>query len=105
MSYQGWTNYETWAVKLWMDNEEPSYRHWTDRAETAHEAISHRIPGATLHDIPVHNLADEVKEWVQENAPEVQGMYSDLLQGAIGSVNYHEIAESLLETAQENAEV
>ena len=25
MSYNGWTNYETWAVKLWMDNEEGSY--------------------------------------------------------------------------------
>lgn len=28
--YQGWTNYETWAVKLWMDNEEPSYLHWKE---------------------------------------------------------------------------
>ena len=25
MSYNGWTNYETWNVALWMDNDEISY--------------------------------------------------------------------------------
>ena len=26
MSYNGWTNYETWNVALWMDNDEESYK-------------------------------------------------------------------------------
>ena len=26
MSYNGWTNYETWNVALWMDNDYPSYQ-------------------------------------------------------------------------------
>ena len=26
MSYQGWTNYETWNIALWVGNEEPTYR-------------------------------------------------------------------------------
>ncbi len=25
MSYNGWANYETWNVALWMDNDETSY--------------------------------------------------------------------------------
>ena len=25
--YNGWTNYETWLVSLWADNDEASYRH------------------------------------------------------------------------------
>lgn len=25
MSYQGWTNYETWAVSLWLDNDKGLY--------------------------------------------------------------------------------
>jgi len=37
--YNGWTNYETWAVKLWMDNEEPSYRYWRERAELERTAV------------------------------------------------------------------
>jgi hypothetical protein len=30
--YNGWNTYETWAVKLWLDNEEGSYRYWTEQA-------------------------------------------------------------------------
>ena len=30
--YNGWANYETWIVKLWLDNEETSYRFWGDMA-------------------------------------------------------------------------
>jgi len=26
MSYNGWANYETWNVALWMDNDEESYQ-------------------------------------------------------------------------------
>lgn len=26
MSYNGWTNWETWNVALWINNEEPLYR-------------------------------------------------------------------------------
>ena len=25
MTYNGWTNYETWNVALWLDNDEQSY--------------------------------------------------------------------------------
>ena len=27
MSYNGWTNYETWNVALWMGNDEGLYNH------------------------------------------------------------------------------
>ena len=27
MSYNGWTNYETWNVALWIDNDETSYEY------------------------------------------------------------------------------
>lgn len=26
MTYNGWKNYETWNVPLWIDNSEPMYR-------------------------------------------------------------------------------
>ena len=34
-AYEGWTNYPTWVVKLWLDNEQGSYYHVTGHAEEA----------------------------------------------------------------------
>ena len=30
--YQGWTNYETWAVNLWLGNEQGSHEYWQEQA-------------------------------------------------------------------------
>ena len=32
-TYNGWPNYQTWNVMLWMDNEEGAYRLYRDCAE------------------------------------------------------------------------
>jgi len=31
-TYNGWTNYETWNVALWMDNDEGSHNYWEEEA-------------------------------------------------------------------------
>ena len=31
--YNGWTNYETWRVHLWLSNDEGSYNYWLEEAE------------------------------------------------------------------------
>ena len=39
MAYNGWSNYETWNVALWLDNDEGSYNYWQDRTrEIAEES-------------------------------------------------------------------
>ena len=48
--YNGWTNYETWLVALWADNDEPSYRHrqrLTRQTWDASEADS-PLPGRSV---------------------------------------------------------
>lgn len=37
--YNGYTNYPTWNVKLWIDNEEGSYNYWHDAAREAEDAM------------------------------------------------------------------
>src|ERR1041385_631078 len=37
-TYNGWPNYETWNVMLWMDNEEPAYRYYRARVESVRQA-------------------------------------------------------------------
>jgi hypothetical protein len=90
--YQGWTNYETWCVKLWIDNEESSYNYWQERAE---ELLEDAVT-------PTVDLADELEEAFVEGDPlEEAGVYTDLLYSALGKVNWYEIAKSILEEVKE----
>lgn len=83
MSYQGWKNYETWCVKLWIDNEEPSYRYWRERTQEA---------GRDGHT----QLARELKSEFEDAAPQLDGMWADLLGAALSEVAWYEIAEAMI---------
>ena len=81
--HNGWTNYETWAVHLWLTNEEPSYRYWRERA------VRCSGPG---------DLSVELRDEVRDAAPDLgPSMYADMLGAALDRVNWYEIAEALLE--------
>jgi len=88
-TYNGWTNYETWAVKLWMDNDRGSYEYWQERARANTDGE--------------YNLSQELKSEHEDAMPEVPGVFADLLSAALSEVNWYEIAESLLEDAKETA--
>lgn len=78
-TYNSWTNYETWAVALWIDNEQGSYQEARSMARQARDKYS---------------LADSLKEWIGECAPEIEAtLYSDLLNAALSEVDWTEIAE------------
>lgn len=95
--YNGWTNYETWNVKLWLDNDEGSYHYWQERAEywNEHESTSTHW---TQEQSARFNLADELEQEVKDAAPEMgAGMYADLLGAALSEVDWHEIAGAMLD--------
>ena len=79
--YNGWTNYETWSVKLWMDNDNNCY--WEEIAKDYKDVLA---------------LARRIREEIEEANPLTEpNMYSQLLNSALEEVNWEEIAESLLE--------
>src|SRR4051794_8092326 len=85
--YNGWANCETWAVKLWLDNEEPSYRYWTGTARHLYG-----------RDGAAGKLARLLEGEVTDAAPLGEpSLYSDLLRAALGEVDWLEIAESYLD--------
>jgi len=57
MAYNGWTNYETWAVALWIDNDEDSYR---ERQELARQF--ERDEDDPDSEADVAGYADAIKE-------------------------------------------
>jgi hypothetical protein len=79
VEYNGWTNYETWLVKLWLDNEPSTY-------ELQRELTNaHRQPS---------KIADALKDYIEENSPVSEaGLYTDLLNSALSEVDWYSIAE------------
>lgn len=97
MSYNGWTNYETWCVKLWMDNDQGSYEYWQEILEEMDEESD---PDSL--DIRVRELADCIEaqhEHLREELGMETGPFSDILGAAMSQVNWEEIALSLIEDA------
>lgn len=45
----------------------------------------------------VLDMSEMLKNEHEENTPETTGVYADLLNAALSEVNWHEIAESLME--------
>ena len=101
--YSGWTNYETWAVKLWIDSEKSNQDYWREAAQAEwNPAIANEI--LTREQRTLYNLADRLKDEHEEGTTaEAIGdaiagtVYSALLSAALSNVNWSEIAESLLD--------
>ena len=99
--YQGWTNYETWAVALWLGNDRASYEHWREQTRRhRREAPTCRqvLGGAwTPEQAARFNLADALREEVTEAAPlDEPTLYADLLRAVLDEVDWQEIAEHML---------
>ncbi len=66
--YQGWTNYNTWLVALWVRNEKTLYE---------------KLGEKSLEDL------------IKEIKPEVSPWFSELIDSALAEVNWKEISEEL----------
>jgi hypothetical protein len=99
-TYNGWTNRETWATVLWLDNEQGTQELMQEMAQQ-HEFTS--------------NLTDAIEDFVTElldmesvlSAPPAQrkeliSMSSDI--GSLYRVNWYEIAEHYLSGIKTEAE-
>ena len=98
--YNGWTNRETWATALHINNEQAFYYHAQDMAAGYQDDKS--------------GLADALEEWIgelldmemvlsapPENRRELINMSNDI--GSLYRVNWREIAESFLSEIEVSA--
>lgn len=111
--YNGWTNYETWAVNLWIDNSESAFNEWHERArERWTEGVEpfdwETTTGANWPDQrerAISRLASDIQEQHEQDASDMLdascGVFADLLNAALSEVNWREIAEHMIDAVQE----
>jgi hypothetical protein len=85
--YNGWKNYETWLVALWIDNDGGA-DYWAERAAEFTDA---------------YDLEQEMEAYYTELAEQVipsGGMFNDLFNSALREVCWYDIASHYFETAE-----
>jgi len=100
--YNGWTNRETWAVKLHLDNDETLNDYAWELARQWEEAREEK---------GVWELGEALRYWIEEDALTYESvtanrslwmMFSDI--GSLYRVNWQEIAQTYAEElAQQEA--
>jgi hypothetical protein len=97
-TYNGWTNYETWLVNLWLTNEQGSdelVREWAD--EFVQDAIDKGCDSDSIRNDAAYELGERIKDMHEENTPEITGLHADLINAALGAVNWYEIAKHFID--------
>ena len=89
-TYNGWKNYPTWCVNLWLSNDEGLYREALALTERGWVGLAPRT-----------SVADAIRNWVIDDlSPDLGASFAaDLLGYALDSVDWFEIADAWIEMA------
>ena len=107
--YNGWSNYETWNFKLWLDNDQDVHNYIIDEIKKI-KAIG--------YDAEAYEVSNFLRSYIDDNMPNLNvstksqsvhgsmsdknGFYQDILNTALRDINTYEIAESYLEDLKED---
>ena len=92
-TYNGWTNYETWSVNLFLTDDDVTMMvidgHVQDACEVAADIDEAR-----------RKMAEVLKDMVEEANPLADGepsVYQQLLAGALSECDWYEVAEKFID--------
>jgi hypothetical protein len=110
-TYNGYANYETWLVKVWIDNDQGNVDHWVEQAKDLYTNKAEDTKYFTKREEATILLAEDMKEYYEERMPEsissdnIGGLWADLLHSALSDVVWIELSGMIMETALENLEL
>ena len=89
--YNGWTNYETWLCNLWFENFD-----FSDRLDMFDECDDKD----DILRIIKNYIQDYVEEVVEESRGNASGFINDLINSALGEIDYYDIAEHYVDDVE-----
>ena len=104
MEYNGWTNYETWLIKAYIDNDQETQEYWGNSAKESFDRAGEMYSRLTRAELAAIELGKEIKfehfsAWGDRDGVDV---YSQLVKASLDSVNWDEIAKCLIDVVLEN---
>jgi hypothetical protein len=87
-TYNGYTNYQTWDVVLWVRNDEGYY-----------DMVLDALKDITREHEDIADQADALQEFIETElifTSDPVGIAADLLQNAASRINWYEVLEALL---------
>lgn len=90
-TYNGWTNYQTWVVNIWLTNNSAADAYLREQARDCLTQASGDITNAA------YQLAAQIESMHDELMPETTGVYADLLGHALRMVDWQEIAQHVID--------
>lgn len=91
--YNGWSNYETWAVHLWLSNDEPSYRMIRDLCQGNNDELQGPLKlkrfiedqADECLDVRTHRYLTEGLQFA------IDGIISDIFRANLKTIDWLEI--------------
>lgn len=86
-TYNGWNNYPTWCINLWLQNDKALY-------EMALKAVESHATDAHERGTALHSIIDEPIWSLHPRLQEEPSFIADLFGWAMQHINWWEIAEA-----------
>ena len=94
--YNGWSNYVTWCVKLWIDNDEILCNEVNRLAKNCYNNVK-RKKYFTRRGSAISDFKLILKNYIEELNPlDNASMFADLLGWALEEVNWYELSKSII---------
>lgn len=101
-TYNGWSNYETWAAGMHLDGNYGGQGTYLQTNETVRDSIKRTRETNLDKNAILYGVTTALEEMVREELPETKELAGDLLNAAFSEINWRELAEHKIEEAMED---